>query len=464
MLDLSLLAVCVMFAAVGFLSPFVWALGYVWVDTLVPHRLSYSLLTSVPIAFIMGGAALAAYLIQDRRALPRLTAVHVLCFVMAAWITLTTSWAVVDSAWVKWDNSVKTVLFAAFMPFVFRSRVQIESFIMVFALAASAHLIPWGVKTMLTGGGYRQSLGLMSANATWLSESSAVSIVVIMFIPLLLWFRKHSLLVPWTRARTWFSSSMTVLYLFASIGTFARTGVIAMAMLGGSMLLQTRRKVLFLVIAGVLGGGLMAVTSDRWFDRINTISDYENESSAFTRILIWKWTLGYVAEHPLGGGFNVYLTNVIVGPPGLDGKPSIQYGRAFHNIYFAALGEHGYLGLALYLAIMSLSLMSMRRVRRQCRGRPDLEWAGDLAQATLLGFAILLVCGNFIDISFNYLIWNMVSLTMCLTAHVHRALNPVMTADERFKRQRELFQPGGDALQPPVANRPAVRPATPYLR
>lgn len=421
MTDLVLLLVTVLFVAVGFLSPFVLSLGYVWVDTLLPQRLSYSLLSTMPLAFIMGAGAVLSYLMNDRRDPPRITMVQVLAVVMALWITLTTTWAVAPiPAWIKWDPSFKTVIFTAFMPFVFRSRIQIESFVLVLIMAAAAHLLPWGFKTIVSGGGYEQSLGLMSVNSTFLAESSAVSTITVMFIPLLWWIRAHSLLIPGARVKTAMAAVMTGLYLIANIGTFARTGLVAIAVIAMGILLRTRRKVLFIAMAVVIGGGMTFFMSSRWEARISTITDYEQESSANDRLLIWQWTLGFAATHPLGGGFDAYVVNIFVRPDG-----SVQRARAFHNIYFATLGQHGFPGLAIYLAILGGSLLSLQKVMRRCRDRAELAWAGDLARASQLGLVILMVCGNFIDISFNFIIWDMVALAMCLNAHVARVLAPV---------------------------------------
>lgn len=457
MTDLALLSMFIMFVALGFLSPFVWSLGYVWVDVLLPHRLSYSLLSSVPVAFIMGAGAVVSYLVQDRRDPPRLTAVHVLVGVLAIWITLTSTWAVSPAqAWYKWDSSFKTLIFAAFMPFVFRTRVQIEAYLLVLAMAATAHLLPWGFKTALTGGGYQMSLGLLNSNATMLSESSAVAAITVMFVPLLVWARTHSLIIPVQKARTVVTSGLIVLYLIANIGTFARTGLIGLALLGGGMLLRTRRKLLYLVIAGALGGVLVFATSDRWLARVSTISDYQQESSAYTRILIWKWTLNFVASNPLGGGFNAYVVNVIVGPPGPNGEPTVQFGRAFHNIFFAALGEHGIPGFLLYVTILLMCLVNMQRLIRRCRDKPDLTWAADLARATQLSLVILMACGNFVDISFSFIIWNLVSLAICLQAHVQRVLEPRLSIEQQ---RAALNRPTPDGRGPA-----GERPVMPQLR
>jgi len=44
----------------GFGAPFVFSLGYIWVDMFTPQNVSYYL-SSIPVALIMGGAAFASY-------------------------------------------------------------------------------------------------------------------------------------------------------------------------------------------------------------------------------------------------------------------------------------------------------------------------------------------------------------------------------------------------------------------
>lgn len=431
MQELALLSVTLLFMSLGLLSPFVLSLGYVWVDTLLPHRLSYSILSSLQIAFIMGASAVGVFLLKDRRSPPRITTLHVLCLLMAIWITLTSTWAVSPvNAWGKWDTSFKTVVFVLFMPFVFRTRIQIEAFVMIFAFSAAGHLLPWGIKTLLTGGGYQLSLGLMGVNSTLLAESSTVAAVTVMFIPMLLWMKAHSLIVPWPKVRLWGASGMTVIYIIANIGTFARTGLIAFGVVGAAMLLKTKRKFLFILIAALLGGVAFYFMSDRWTARISTISEYQTEGSALVRLLVWKWTIDFATSHPFGGGFNSYVINVLPVGMGANGQMDYQYGRAFHNIYFAALGEHGYPGLALYIAILVLSLVTMQRTISKAKPHPDLAWAADLCRALQIGLLVLMACGNFVDISFSFLVWNLIALTLCINAHVAQVLNPRLVKAE----------------------------------
>ncbi|RYF40693.1 MAG: hypothetical protein EOO38_21570, partial [Cytophagaceae bacterium] len=152
MMDLSLLLTWLAFLVVGFVAPFVWGLGYVWVDVLTPHRISYSLLNTLPIAFITGAGSLLFYLMLDRKNPPKLTLEHGLIAVLGVWITLTQTWALYPiPAWTKWDPSFKVLVFTFFIPFLFRSRVQIEAYVLVLIMSAAGHLLPWGLKTLVTG-------------------------------------------------------------------------------------------------------------------------------------------------------------------------------------------------------------------------------------------------------------------------------------------------------------------------
>ena len=428
MTDLALLCCFVMFVTLGCISPFVLSLGYVWVDALLPQQVSYGLLNSIPLSLILGAGAVFWYVLTDRRDPPRFSVVQGLCVILALWITLTGVWAVApEMAWVKWDPSFKMVIFTAFIPYVFRSRVQIEAFVLVLVLSAAPHLLPWGAKTFLTGGGYGMALGLLGPNSAVIAESSTIAGIATMFVPLLAWIRQHSLILPWRKLTTLVTWAMSLLYLAATIGSFARTGLIAIFLLGVGMLVRSRRKVTFVMLAAVTGLAVFSATSDKWIARVDTIRDFNTEASANTRILVWKWTWEFAKSHPLGGGFNSFLVNKIV-DKGSDGEEVVQFGRAFHNIYFAALGEHGYPGLALYLSIMIGTLLSQQAVLRRCKPFPELVWAADLARASQLSLVIMLACAMFVDISYAFVLWHLIALAMCLRAHVDRVTRPVKTS------------------------------------
>ncbi len=438
MRDLAIVLTYVSFLTIGTMSPFVLSLGYVWVDLFGPQYLGWSPLSYLPVSFIMGAAAVAAYLLLDRRAPPRITWPTLLFLAIGLWITATTSWAAVpEASWAKWNVAFKALMFATFIPFVIRSRVQVEAFVHVYIFSMSAHILPWAAKTVISGGGYGQSLGLVGSNVIWLSESSAVATIGIMVLPLLLTLRRHSLLLPRGRIRDVVYLGTALGGLFASIGTFARTAIVGLGVLGVGMFLRSRRKAVFLLAAAVVGAGLFAVTSDKWTERISTIEDFATENSAYVRILVWRWTLGYVAQHPFGGGFRVWLTDhIVIESSGPNVPATEQSGRAFHNIFFAVLGEHGYPGLALYGLLIIVLFVGLQRVIRLTALQPIHEWAHDLAKALQITIAVLLTCGNFIDISFEPLVWYLFTMVVCLREYVRRVVPAPETKVSEVARGR----------------------------
>ena len=447
MTDLLLLCCFIMFATAGLVAPFVFSLGYLWVDSLLPHMLSYGLLSSVPMALILGAGAVFSYIMLDRRAPPRITGLQVLCGVQAIWMTLTLAWAVApDAAVTRWDPAFKTVVFTIFLPFVFRTRVQIEAFVLVLLASTLPHLLPWGIKTSVSGGGYGLALGLLQPNAAWIAESSGITAIATMLIPLLTWVRQHSLLIPWKSVLVPGTFGLSIMYLIATVGTYARTGIVAIGILGIGQFFRSKRKFAYLICAGIAATVLVSFTTDKWTARIDTIGDGRADASSNTRVLVWEWTWQFAKTHPLGGGFAAFTTSRIEEDLG-NGEKYVQLGRAYHNIYFSNLGDHGYPGLAIYLAVLTTALLTNQGVIRQCKRRPELEWAGDLARAGQLGLVIMMACGMFIDVSFTFVLWDLIALTMCLRAHVSRVLAP---AEARIP-----------AYAPPPTG---ARPALPVVR
>ena len=81
-----------------------------------------------------------------------------------------------------------------------------------------------------------------------------------------------------------------------------------------------------------------------------------------------------------------------------------EYPRAFghdaHSIYFNLLAEHGWIGLGLFGLLVSFSLLSLVRLKRQAGRIPGLEWIGryaDMLYVSLIGY---LVNGAFLSVAY----------------------------------------------------------------
>lgn len=459
---LFLIGIYCSYLGLGVGAPFVATLGYVWFDAFRPQDVAYYILNQIPGALIMGAAALGSYVMLDRRHPPPLNAITILVGTMALWTTITMMWAVGgQGAWMKWDWATKTVIFSAFLPYVIRSHIQIEAFVQTYLLALAANYIPFGIKVFFSGGGYGRNLGLVSGN-TGLAEGGLLSTACLMVIPVALYLARNTVIIPKSRFTPLAYWGLAALALATALGTFQRSALIGLVAMGAVMIASSRHKLGYSAIAIVIGLILAYMTSDRWLGRVSSITDYQSDvGSAVLRLLVWQWTLDFVKSYPLGGGFHAYIVNQIV-LPGTAANPGgeIQFGRAFHSIYFEVLGEQGWPGLAMFLTIAFLALWNTFTVARAAKRNPDFAWCGGLAIAIRSGLIAFLSAGAFVGIAFQPMFWYFVAVTVCLRAYIQRAeaVNKAPVAGWREAAQRNLVS-ASDALKP-GGWRPPVRPST----
>ena len=405
----------------GCVAPFVMALAYIWVDLFRPQDVAPALGQLLPFSLITAVLTIGAYLVLDRRDPPRLGLLTALLFVWAGWITLTTTWALFPtSAWWKWDWAFKTILFTALLPFVFRSRIQIEAALLVILCCIASNVLPFAIKSVLGGGGYGRPFGLIDINGGWGGEGSTLGTYAFACLPLVAYLQRHSLLAlarGWLR---WVYLAAPGIAVIGAFGTFARAALIACFVWAALAWWQSRRKLTVAVMMVAAAAAVVPLMGDAWLARMSTSFEPRQDESADTRLQVWAWTIDLANRHPAGAGFMAYLGNrIVMRDP--DGQEVFQQGRAFHSIYFEVLGEHGWIGFGIFFAIFAVFFLDMRRIRRQVRDRPDLEWLGELALALSHSVLIFMAGAAFVGIAFYPLQYYLFALAVSASAALRRA-------------------------------------------
>ena len=86
--------------------------------------------------------------------------------------------------------------------------------------------------------------------------------------------------------------------------------------------------------------------------------------------------------------------------------------HAAHSIYFMVLGEHGFIGLFLFLLLWFLVWLSAGHLRVQGQRLPQTQWLshlGAMCQVSLAGYA---VGGAFLSLSYYDLPYNILILVV----------------------------------------------------
>ncbi|KQV50900.1 hypothetical protein ASC93_09475 [Massilia sp. Root335] len=412
----------------GFSAAFAAALGFVWVDIVRPQQLAYSIINDQPLSFIAAVATLGLFLLRDKKSPPKFGPILLLIVLFCLWVTFTTLISDFPTqAWGKWDWASKVLIFAVLIPYIFRSRIQIEAFILVFVFSASTILFSAGLKTILGGGGYG-TLAVMGTGNTGLSESSTLAVVCVMLIPLVMFLMRHTVIFPRNLLTRGLFLAIIVMALAAVVGTTARTGIIAVAVMCLLSMLQSKKKLWW--IAGLALAAVVILNLDlsatRWGNRMSTIETYNADSSAMGRIKVWQWTIEFVGKHPLGGGFDAYLHNRILGVTS-DGEtqylPEGQVGgKAFHSIYFEVLGEQGIVGFSMYALMVGLAMFKLIRLKRAWKNDAGMAWISGLANALMTSIVVFLAGGSFVGIAYQPYIFYMLSLTVAIDQYARRVV------------------------------------------
>ena len=449
-------------AFVGFLAalmglalrrPFMFILVYVYIDIVSPQRLTYTLLNSVPISLIAVALAVGSWMLVDRKEDTRVAPRQLLIVLLLVWCAVTTMRADFPTdALDKWDWVWKALAFAAFLPLTLRTRLRIESLLTFMCLSAASIIIVGGIKTAAGGGGYG-SLDLMVANNSGLYEGSTISTVAIAIIPTILWLGKYGTIFK----RDWkvklFVAALVFACLLIPIGTSTRTGLLCIGLLALLLLRDAKRKFLYLGIIGALGLVAVPFLPKSFTDRMSTIKSYQQDESAATRVAVWKWTWEYVQLHPLGGGFEMYRQNQIrydiVKADGtkdnakLDTTLTTDRARAYHSAYFEMLGEQGWPGIIMWLAISLIGIVRMEVIRWRYRKAPAEEaWVAPLASALQAGQILYMLGACFIAIAFQPFMFMLIGAQIGLDTYLKR------------KRAETSFRPMKRAR--PVEPQPAL--------
>ena len=432
MLDLGITAFTLGFLALGLRRPFLWVLGYLYIDILTPQKISWFLLASLPISLIAFILAFGGWLVLDNKQDMRFTLRQFLIVLLLGYCAVTTTIAdfPVEAA-LKWDWVWKALLFAIFLPLTLRTRLRFEAVVTVIVLTVGAIVISGGIKTAVGGGGYGE-LQTFVSNNTGIYEGSILSTVAIAIIPLIWWTARFTTLFPRGPLVTLFSVALTFAALLIPVGTQARTGLLCIGLLAVLSLRSVKRRFLYLGMAGLIAVAAVPFLPKSFTERMSTIENHKSDQSASTRVAVWMWTLDYVKDHPFGGGFDAYRSNKLLIPTVVaEGSGNnvtlkttlhVDQSRAYHSAYFEMLGEQGYAGLLLWAWIQLLGTWQMERLSRRWKGRtgPHEAWVAPLATALQLSQLVYFLGAVFVGIAYQPVMFMIIGLQCGLWSYFRR--------------------------------------------
>jgi probable O-glycosylation ligase (exosortase A-associated) len=413
----------VIFATLPFIlsRPYIGVLVWTWISFMNPHRLCWGFAYDMPFAMIVALVTLMGLLMSREPKKVPWTREAVLMLLFLVWTLVTTINAVYPAfAWSHFNQFWKILLMVYVTMMVMQSKERINQLVWVIALSIGFYGIKGGIFTIVHGGVYH----VRGPEGSFIGGDNEMGLALIMTIPLLRYLQL-------TTSSFWIRSGLAgamLLCAVATVGSQSRGALLGLACMGGFLWLKSRNKFFTALLGSVAIVLVLMVMPQQWYDRMETIKTYQSDASAMGRINAWKMAFNLAKDKPLGAGFDSFHERMFVlyAPDPTDVHDS-------HSIYFQVLGEHGFIGLALYL---TLALMTWRTaswiISRAHRDR-ERHWLADLSamiQVSLVGYAS---AGAFLGLAFFDYYYTLIALVvLCKTVLVSygagRRVQPVASA------------------------------------
>jgi probable O-glycosylation ligase (exosortase A-associated) len=417
--------------------PYIGIMMWAWLSYMNPHRLSWGFAYNMPFAQIVALVTLVGMLgwLAASKELKRIpwAGVTVVWLAFVLWMNVTTFFALTpEAAWVEWERTMKIQFMTLITLVLINSKERLQMLIMVIAGSMAFFGVKGGIFTVLTGGSHL----IWGPPGSFIEGNNEMALALIMTLPLLRYIQT-------TLSNRWMKYGLTGAMLLCGmsiLGSHSRGALVAGAGMVMMLWWNSRHKGRIGLLLLAMMPAMIAFMPSHWFERMETISTYEEDGSAMGRINSWWYAVNLARDHPLtGGGFDTFQRDLF---PLYAPDPTVF--QDAHSIYFEILGEHGFVGLALFLGLGITAFLGAARLKRIGYAHADMAWMGELGamlQVSLVGYAL---GGAFLGLAYFDLYYHLIAIiAISLDLYRRNVLavssesmmrvgpNPVVHADHR---------------------------------
>ncbi len=406
MRDLIIVGIVVVGALAALRRPWVGVMLWTWLSIMNPHRFTYGFAYDAPLAAVAAGSTLLGLVFTRERESPFKGAPPVWLALFMVWITL--SWLlgvdyVNDQS--QWEKVMKVFLMVLVGLALLRSKQHIFTLVWVAAGSLALLGLKGGIFTVATGGNYR----VWGPPGSFIEDNNEFALALVMTIPILR-FLQLQMAAGWRRVAM---TVVMVLCAASALGSQSRGALLAISAMTAVLWWRGKKRLVSGLFMAVVGAALVAFMPDTWTERMSTISSYEQDGSAMGRISAWWNAWGIAKDHLFGVGFDAARPELFA-----KYSPYPDSIHAAHSIYFQTMGNHGFIGMLLFLAIFVSTYRAAARLRVESRVHPAAAWCetlGAMAQVSLVGYA---VGGAFLSLSYFDLPYNIMMVVVLTRAWV----------------------------------------------
>lgn len=385
------------FSALPFIflnGPYWGILMWYWISLMNPQEAVWgSIFGTFPYALIVAVATFLSWLMAQREPkFPPLNKTTWLLVILGVWVSVTSIFGTgpANQIYDQWNQAEKMLLMTIVAYTLTTTRARLDQLIAVCALSIAFWGIKGGLASLLLSGGASKVYG---PAASMIGDNNDLGVALTMVLPLLFYIRDR-LQRP---SLKWTFLALIGFTFLGDILTYSRGALVALLAMGSMLWWRSRQKIAMAALIAVAALAVWSFAPAQWLNRMGTIETYQHDASAESRIYMWHLAWDMAMKRPItGGGFHwSFAPHTVNRFLGYTGLPPLMIPRAPHSNWFEMLGDHGFVGLAIFIAILISVAVDARWLVRRSRGNPDLRWANTLGRVVLASLVGYCAGGSF---------------------------------------------------------------------
>lgn len=387
-------------------KPYIGLLLWAWLSYMNPHRLSYGFAYNMPFAQVTALMLFGSMIFtKDKKGIP-LNSITIPWFIFLFFMGLTSYLGYFQDFALEYYERVVKIQVIVFLTMVLITDMpKLRNLIWAIVVSIGYFSIKGGIFTILSGG----SFTVWGPADSMIEGNNELAVAALMTVPLMAYLYQF-------QEKGWIKKSLLAgmpLSFVAAIGTQSRGALLAFGAVMFFFWMKSDKKIVLAMVFGVLVVAILALMPAKWFKRMDTIETYDQDSSAMGRLNAWEYAFNAANDRLLGMGFDSWSLETF-----MMYAPNPKDVHAAHSIYFSVLGDHGWIGLLLFLFIFWRSWIFLKRVIKSTDNKPDQVQVNFLARMLQVSFIAYFVGGAFLSLSYFDLPWHLVSFVVILDRFV----------------------------------------------
>lgn len=362
--------------------PFAGLITWAWFTILTPHQMAYGTF-GIPLNLLIAGVTIFAVIYSREAQKFRFEPITILLLLFLGWQTVAQQMSLLpENSGEFYSRFTKTIIFILLCAQMATTKLRFHAMIWIMAGGFGLYAAKGALFTLVTLGQYRVH-GLAN---TILEDNNHFGIAIATMLPIMVYLYRQ-LSQPLMR---YGMLGVIFLSVLAVIGTHSRGALVALLVFAGFYWWRSRHKVGLSVLGLVLAIPAIRFMPEKWIERMKTIGEASEDASFQGRVDAWIINYRLAQDHPYTGvGLrNSYIEDIAA----ISDPERAPFARAAHSIYFEILGGSGFVGLAIFLALIGCAFFQAYRITKSKSPSVTL-WQRDYAHYSIIALTIFCVGG-----------------------------------------------------------------------